>query len=119
MILLGSGNSGKSTLFKSIDALHQGGLTLEERLRFREVVFTNTVQSMRDVLEAMAGKLDVPLNESTNQYHAQTIYMQPSGLGGDSFPPDVCQAIEALWSDEGVKEAFERSNEYLLQDAAA
>ena len=119
VILLGSGNSGKSTLFKSIDAFHQGGLNLEERLWYKEAVFTNTIQSMRDIIQAMREKLDLPLNDSTNYRHAQTILFPSSSFVGNFFCSDVCPAIEALWKDEGVQQAFERSNKYMLQDSAA
>ncbi|RDL41329.1 Transducin (Alpha subunit), insertion [Venustampulla echinocandica] len=118
VVVVGSGNSGKSTLFKSMDALCKGGWTIEERLRFQEAVFTNAVQNMKDILEAM-DTLGVLLNDDHNTSHAHTIMMQPSALGAGCFPPDVCKAIEALWQDRGVRHTFERSNEYILQDAAA
>jgi hypothetical protein len=117
--LLGSGNSGKSTVFKAIDSLSKGGVTIEERLRFKETIFTNTAQSMRDILEAMVS-LDIPLKDENNRCHAETVYKQPSSLVGDQFPPQLCEAIEALWTtDDGVKLAYQKSNEYLLQDSAA
>ncbi|TVY47961.1 Guanine nucleotide-binding protein subunit alpha [Lachnellula occidentalis] len=114
-----SGNSGKSALFRSIDALHQSGLSLEERLQYKEAVFMNTIQNMRDIIQAMAERLDLSLNESTNQRHVRTILRSSSSFSGNVLFSDVSQAIEALWNDEGVQQAFERSNEYLLQDSAA
>lgn len=119
VVLLGSGNSGKSTIFKSIDSLCKGGATIEERLRFKEAIFTNTIQSMRDILEGMIS-LDIPLHDEINRCHVETVYKEPPSVAGTKFPPNLCEAIETLWSaDDGVKDAYEKSNQYLLQDTAA
>ncbi|EPE34221.1 Transducin (alpha subunit), insertion [Glarea lozoyensis ATCC 20868] len=117
VLVLGTGNSGKSTLCKSMDALCKGGWTIQDRLRFQEAVFTNTIQNMKIILKAMT-TLDIPLDSDKNRSHALTIIHHPSSIGRD-FPPDACNAIEALWEDGGVKQTFERSNEYILQDATA
>lgn len=34
----------------------------------------------------------------------------------DHFPPNYQQPLENLWSDEGVKKAIAKGNEYALHD---
>ncbi|KAF8457425.1 guanine nucleotide-binding protein subunit alpha [Terfezia claveryi] len=117
MLLLGAGESGKSTILKQMKLIHEGSYSRDERESFKEIIFSNTVQSMRVILEAMES-LEVPLGDQRHEYHVQTIFMQPQQIEGDSLPPEVGNAIRALWQDRGVQECFTRSREYQLNDSA-
>ena len=90
--------------------IHEGGYSRDERESFKEIIFSNTVQSMRVILEAMES-LELPLDD-------QTIFMQPAQIEGDSLPPEVGNAISTLWKDPGVQACFQRSREYQLNDSA-
>jgi len=52
-LLLGSGESGKSTILKQLRLLSDGAHTDEERFAYRELIFANAVQSMQVVVDAM------------------------------------------------------------------
>ena len=111
--------SGKSGAFflKQMKLIHEGGYSRDERESFKEIIFSNTVQSMRVILEAMES-LELPLADARMEYHVQTIFMQPAQIEGDVLPPEVGNAIEALWRDAGVQSCFKRSREYQLNDSA-
>ncbi|KAI9734583.1 MAG: guanine nucleotide-binding protein subunit alpha [Cirrosporium novae-zelandiae] len=117
MLLLGAGESGKSTILKQMKLIHEGGYSRDERESFKEIIYSNTVQSMRVILEAMES-LELPLSDQRMEYHVQTIFMQPAQIEGESLPPEVGNAIAALWKDAGVQECFKRSREYQLNDSA-
>ena len=117
MLLLGAGESGKSTILKQMKLIHEGGYSRDERESFKEIIFSNTVQSMRVILEAMES-LELPLDDQRAEYHVQTVFMQPAQIEGDSLPPDVGNAIAVLWKDVGVQDCFRRSREYQLNDSA-
>ncbi|KAI5287095.1 guanine nucleotide-binding protein subunit alpha, partial [Ascosphaera acerosa] len=112
-----AGESGKSTILKQMKLIHEGCYSREERESFKEIIFSNTVQSMRVILEAMDA-LDLPLADQRSEYHVQTIFMQPQQIEGDFLAPEVGTAIETLWKDSGVQECFRRSREYQLNDSA-
>lgn len=114
---IGAGESGKSTILKQMKLIHEGGYSRDERESFKEIIFSNTVQSMRVILEAMES-LELPLDDQKAEYHVQTIFMQPQQIEGESLPPDVGNAIAALWRDAGVQDCFKRSREYQLNDSA-
>lgn len=97
--------------------IHEGGYTRDERESFKEIIFSNTVQSMRVILEAMES-LELPLDDSRGEYHVQTVFMQPTQIEGDNLPTEVGNAIQALWADAGVQQCFQRSREYQLNDSA-
>ena len=115
--LIGAGESGKSTILKQMKLIHEGGYSRDERESFKEIIYSNTVQSMRVILEAMES-LELPLEDARHEYHVQTVFMQPAQIEGDSLPPEVGNAIGALWRDSGVQECFKRSREYQLNDSA-
>ncbi|KAI7111898.1 hypothetical protein KC324_g14463, partial [Hortaea werneckii] len=67
MLLLGAGESGKSTILKQMKLIHEGGYSRDERESFREIIFSNTCQSMRVILEAMES-LEIPLEDQRAEY---------------------------------------------------
>lgn len=113
----GAGESGKSTILKQMKLIHEGSYSRDERESFKEIIYSNTVQSMRVILEAMES-LELPLDDQRAEYHVQTIFMQPAQIEGESLPPEVGNAIDALWKDAGVQQCFQRSREYQLNDSA-
>jgi len=117
MLLLGAGESGKSTILKQMRLIHDGPYSSAECDSFKEIIYSNTVQSMRVILEAM-DSLDIPLENPDSQYHVQTIYMQPSQIEGNVLHEDIGKAVAELWKDGGVQACFARSREYQLNDSA-
>ncbi|XP_015364156.1 PREDICTED: guanine nucleotide-binding protein G(o) subunit alpha-like [Diuraphis noxia] len=53
LLLLGAGESGKSTIVKQMKIIHESGFTSEDFKQYRPVVFSNTVQSLVAILRAM------------------------------------------------------------------
>src|ERR1043165_5972019 len=117
MQALGAGESGKSTILKQMKLIHEGGYSQEERESFKEIIFSNTVQSMRVILEAMEN-MGLSLKNDGNQKHVTTITSLPNQIEGDHLPSEVSTAIKCLWADQGVLECFNRSREYQLNDSA-
>ncbi|KAG0168546.1 guanine nucleotide-binding protein subunit alpha [Apophysomyces sp. BC1034] len=115
MLLLGAGESGKSTILKQMKLIHDGGYTLDERESFKEVIFSNTIQSMRVTLEAMK-KLDIQLQNPTNEIHRQMILAAPAQV--EDLGHDLLEAIAALWDDGGVRTCVAQSNKFQLNDSA-
>ncbi|KAG0165526.1 guanine nucleotide-binding protein subunit alpha [Apophysomyces sp. BC1034] len=117
LLLLGAGESGKSTILKQMKLIHDGGYSLDERVSFKEIIFSNTLQSMRVILEAMEN-MGIDLKHPENEKHAAVIMDLPLQIEQDSIPREVTQAVKALWKDPNLLAAFERSREYQLNDSA-
>lgn len=117
MLLLGAGESGKSTILKQMQLIHGVGYSNEEREAFKEIIFSNCVQSMRVILEAMTN-LGIAIGDENNKQYMNVILELPSQLEGDVFPAEVSNAIKNLWADSGVQGCFTRSREYQLNDSA-
>lgn len=118
LVLLGAGESGKSTILKQMKLIHDGGFTLEEKEAYKEIIFSNSVQSVHVLLEAMEN-LDIPLADPSNQVFFDYIMDQYQKMDYFSMPSELVKAIRSLWQDSGVKEAHSRRNEFQLNDSAS
>ncbi|ORY99101.1 guanine nucleotide-binding protein subunit alpha [Syncephalastrum racemosum] len=117
MLLLGAGESGKSTILKQMKLIHDGGYSRDEREAFKEIIFSNTVQSMRVILEAM-DEMGIALSQPAHRHHVTVIMEMPSQIERENLPPEVTQAVKTLWKDPNLFTVFERSREYQLNDSA-
>ncbi|KAF9551968.1 guanine nucleotide-binding protein subunit alpha [Mortierella hygrophila] len=117
MLLLGAGESGKSTILKQMKLIHEGSYSKQEREAFKEIIYSNTVQSMRVILEAM-DNMGLSLYHSSNRNYAVVVMRLPPQIEGESMPHEVAVAIQNLWLDPNVQQAYSRSREYQLNDSA-
>ena len=115
--LVGAGESGKSTILKQMKLLHDNGFSDEEKEAFKEIIFSNLIQSIKTILDAM-DKLDIKVGSPENQKHIDFMNAQHTQLDSPNLPEDVCKAIKTLWTDSGVQACYLRSNEYQLNDSA-
>lgn len=109
LLLLGAGESGKSTIAKQMRIIHLNGFTDEERLSFKSIVHNNILTSMQNIVKFCREK-DISLPE------------QPADLIANSdqntFTAKEVDAIKQLWKTEGAQIAFGRSSEFQLYDSA-
>ncbi|KAM3578522.1 guanine nucleotide-binding protein subunit alpha [Umbelopsis sp. WA50703] len=110
MSLLGAGESGKSTILKQMKLIHDGGYSQDERESFREIIYSNTTQSMRVILEAMEA-MGLDFANPQNHEYASIILEQPPQIElSDVMPQEATSAVKHLWQDPSVKVAFSRSS---------
>ncbi|KAJ3050246.1 guanine nucleotide-binding protein subunit alpha [Rhizophlyctis rosea] len=118
LLLLGSGESGKSTILKQFKLIHGQPYSDAERMSFRPAVLGNLMSCAKTLVEAME-KLGVEYaNEEAKETHAKAIQSAPVTYGeGEQVPPSVFTAISTLWKDSGIQEVFQRNSEYQLIDS--
>uniref|UniRef100_A0A7S4C0G9 Uncharacterized protein n=1 Tax=Chrysotila carterae TaxID=13221 RepID=A0A7S4C0G9_CHRCT len=112
MLLLGAGESGKSTLFKQMQVIHGGGYTDDERMSFRWIIHRNVIDAMKILLEA-AADMDLKIAEE-NEDRADRVEMWEAENLNEAFAAD----IDALWRDPAIQACFGRKNEFQLGDGA-
>jgi len=118
LLLLGAGESGKSTIAKQMKILHQDGFSDAERRNFKPVVYANTVQSMVAILKAMEA-FDIAFADEALAEDAQKLRHASSQMDDIELNGDIGPSLKKLWADGGVQESFSRSREYQLNDSAA
>lgn len=118
ILLLGAGESGKSTVVKQMKIIHGDGFTPQELETFRPVIFGNLASSLRVVIQAMP-KLDLKFENPENEEKAEVILNVITSIPTyDALPAEVVDAFQSVWSDQGIKDCFARAYEYQLNDSA-
>lgn len=118
LLLLGAGESGKSTIVKQMKIIHETGYSKEECEQYRPVVFSNTIQSLMAIIRAM-GQLRIDFADPGRADHARQFFTLASGAEEGELTPDLVMLMKWLWKDAGVQQCFARSREYQLNDSAA
>jgi len=115
LLLLGTGESGKSTIVKQMKIIHLNGFKNdEERKEYRPVIYSNIIQSMKSLIKG-AQKLNISL-DAGNKERAER-QLQLSGAG-EIFNAEIGKDVTLLWRDPGIQSAFARANEFQLNDSA-
>jgi GTPase SAR1 family protein len=114
LLLLGAGESGKSTLVKQMRIIHGDGYQHQDLINHKQTIIDNLLVSMRAVIEAM-GALRIDLGDQANRVHVKAIL---TASGQQALSPELSAAIKSLWGDSGVRACFARANEYQLNDSA-
>eukprot|EP01117_Protostelium_nocturnum_P012022 TRINITY_DN43_c1_g1_i1.p1 TRINITY_DN43_c1_g1~~TRINITY_DN43_c1_g1_i1.p1 ORF type:complete len:367 (-),score=122.72 TRINITY_DN43_c1_g1_i1:61-1161(-) len=117
VLLLGAGESGKSTVVKQLKVIHKVEMDEQEVNNYRENLHNNTVSSMQTFLEA-AEVLELAKWEDENEAklakQVQDFTFEQSKL----MPPEIGTAIASLWSTKVLKDTLARRAEFWNLDAA-
>ncbi|XP_017779715.1 PREDICTED: guanine nucleotide-binding protein G(i) subunit alpha [Nicrophorus vespilloides] len=118
LLLLGAGESGKSTIVKQMKIIHETGYSNEECEQYRPVVYSNTIQSLMAIIQAM-GQLKIDFADSNRTNMARQFFTYAGAAEQGELTPEVVTLMKKLWKDSGVQLCFSRSREYQLNDSAA
>lgn len=113
ILLLGSGESGKSTFLKQMKIIHGEGFNADVLLEYQQTIYMNLVKGMKVLVDAGA-KLGIPLSDSRSKQNAQLVYAFSGREMSELTFLEYADAIEELWKDQGILTAFDRRNEYQL-----
>ncbi|KAG9008379.1 guanine nucleotide-binding protein subunit alpha [Tulasnella sp. 427] len=101
MLLLGAGDSGKTTILKQLKLNFEGGYNDRERKLHRNDIFSITVASMRSVLLAMP-QLNVPIQPGNESRKELILGLNPNlTINQDYLPREISEALRGLWYDPG------------------
>ncbi|XP_034080315.1 guanine nucleotide-binding protein subunit alpha-13-like [Gymnodraco acuticeps] len=121
ILLLGAGESGKSTFLKQMRIIHGQDFDQKAKEEFRATVFSNVIKGIRVLVDARQ-KLRIPWGNSSNQRHGDTMMAFDTrslmAHGHGMVEPKVflhyLPSIRALWADQGIQNAYDRRREFQL-----
>ncbi|XP_055687164.1 G protein alpha q subunit isoform X8 [Lutzomyia longipalpis] len=116
LLLLGTGESGKSTFIKQMRIIHGSGYSDEDKRGFIKLVYQNIFMAMQSMIRAM-DLLKIQYSLPHNQDNAELIRSVDFETV-TTFEPPYVQGIKDLWSDAGIQECYDRRREYQLTDSA-
>ncbi|KAG9281845.1 guanine nucleotide-binding protein subunit alpha-11-like [Astyanax mexicanus] len=116
LLLLGTGESGKSTFIKQMRIIHGKGYSEEDRRGFTRLVFQNIFIAIKALIEAMK-TLQIPFIDDKNTKYAEMISnVQEETV--NTMEAHYAEAIKSVWSDHGTQQCYERKREFQLSDSA-
>ncbi|KAM6105914.1 guanine nucleotide-binding protein subunit alpha-14 [Pterocles gutturalis] len=115
LLLLGTGESGKSTFIKQMRIIHGSGYTEEDRKGFTKLVYQNIFTAMQAMIRAM-DTLKIRYTSKENEESAQMI-KEVEVDKVTVLERKQVEAIKKLWEDPGIQECYDRRREYQLSDS--
>jgi len=118
ILLLGPGESGKSTVFKQMKIIQDnGGFTKDELMGFRHVVHANCISQMRVLVQA-AARMRQPFQNQQNVQYAAYLLQLPAA--GNVWTADIGLMLKALWFDNGIRSVYATAGtQFQLNDTAS
>lgn len=114
LLLLGAGESGKSTIFKQMKILYGNNYPLEERQQQVTVIHSNVLGNTRLLIGA-THKLGVPLKDPSLEAEFNKIPDSEEVV----MDAQMGALLKQIWNDEGAKATWIRRSEYHIQDSLA
>ncbi|KAL4895916.1 guanine nucleotide binding protein, alpha subunit [Aspergillus ambiguus] len=118
ILLLGSGESGKSTIVKQMKIIHQNGYSVEELAMYRLTVYKNLLDCAKVLIRVYDQFNLVPSSQKVRDY---VQFLDNYNLEPDPnvpLDPKVGDAITYMWNDPCTSTALEHQNEFYLMDSA-
>ncbi|XP_062874547.1 guanine nucleotide-binding protein subunit alpha-13b [Trichomycterus rosablanca] len=120
ILLLGAGESGKSTFLKQMRIIHGQDFDQQAREEFRATIYSNVIKGIRVLVDARE-KLHIPWGEASNQKHGEMVMefdtRAAQGLVQQKLFLRYLPAARALWADSGIQNAYDRRREFQLGES--
>ncbi|XP_072240865.1 guanine nucleotide-binding protein subunit alpha-12a [Leuresthes tenuis] len=120
ILLLGAGESGKSTFLKQMRIINGQEFDQKALLDFRDTIYENILKGMRVLVDAR-DKLGISWQSCENEKQGMLVMSWEGRVGASGVEPSEFQlyvmALSALWADTGIQEAYARRSEFQLSES--
>ncbi|XP_072020573.1 guanine nucleotide-binding protein G(q) subunit alpha-like isoform X2 [Amphiura filiformis] len=116
LLLLGTGESGKSTFIKQMRIIHGAGYSEDDRKTFTKLVYQNIFMAINSMIRAME-TLRIPYSDPSNEKKSQEVRLIDHETV-TTFEAPYITDIKNIWDDPGIQECYDRRREYQLTDSA-
>ncbi|KAL9111771.1 MAG: hypothetical protein Q9227_003830 [Pyrenula ochraceoflavens] len=117
ILLLGAGESGKSTIIKQMRIIHSGGFSMDEKQQNRAVIYSNMIVAFKVLLDIMS-KEGFEFEQEKTKTHADLIEEANSDVDAEEAFKNAAikDAMKSMWLDVGVQKAVAKGHEFALHD---
>ncbi|XP_065174606.1 guanine nucleotide-binding protein subunit alpha-11-like isoform X2 [Sycon ciliatum] len=119
VLLLGAGESGKSTFLKQMRIIHGEDFKEADCEEFRSTIYTNIMKAGKVLIQAreLLSDPEIPWGDEGNARHADLIAAAPSNVEQYSDMAPYFAALEELWLDSGIQATFARRSQFHIGDS--
>mmetsp|Transcript_34850 Transcript_34850/g.48507 ORF Transcript_34850/g.48507 Transcript_34850/m.48507 type:complete len:307 (+) Transcript_34850:143-1063(+) len=131
LLLLGAGESGKSTIYKQSVDIYGKGYSTHARMQYSSIIHANVIRSMRTLIFESEKRANLSDFKETN-YDAKVFCISPDLQEATNavlnarrdenamyvLTPDLALDVDRLWHDKGVRKVYEERAKFQLFDSA-
>ncbi|KAL0478220.1 heterotrimeric G protein subunit alpha [Acrasis kona] len=122
VMLMGTGDSGKSTLFKQLKVIYEQGYSEDDLGKYKSVIYYNIIESSgilcRELLKNKV-KFESEQNEEAAKRIAERTQLSSGRLSAHHiYDNQFATDLEGLMEESVMKEIFERRREFHIFDGA-
>ncbi|CAJ0592089.1 unnamed protein product [Cylicocyclus nassatus] len=119
ILLLGPGDSGKSTTLKQIRIIHDKGFTDDEKRQRKYIIYLNLISGMTEVIRGLSS-LSLSFKNSDSKVLAEKVtkyYEEVKNSDAAELTEDVADAVGRLLEDESVQFVLLQSTDIRLEES--
>lgn len=123
LLLLGAGESGKSTMFKQMIKIYGKGFSQKDRKAYVPIIFRNTVASIEELtkqtMAAPAQEAWPSVCTNKDKAIAESLeFVKELKYEDGSMPADLVRHITVAWKSPAVQAVYTMRSEFQLNDSA-
>eukprot|EP00834_Sanchytrium_tribonematis_P005000 NODE_276_length_10970_cov_0.627909.p11 type:complete len:156 gc:universal NODE_276_length_10970_cov_0.627909:2973-2506(-) len=119
ILLLGAGESGKSTIAKQMKIINLGGYTKEDKSNYKKIIYQNVELSIRLLNDAMHNTLLI-FSDKQNKLEMDIVIKEMDERKAQGLEPlnsSMAPLLNHIWNDSVIAELMGRSNEFYMLDS--
>ena len=109
LLLLGAGESGKSTIFKQMKVIYGEKYTEKDGMQQLPTIYSNILQAMKVMIEQ-----SFVLNLDDQVLAKEAFDFIRTVDENEEINTEVGDAVKSLWLDPGIKKVWDRRNEFQI-----
>lgn len=116
ILLLGAGESGKSTIIKQCKIIYNSlqPFTFDERLMYKQQIHSNVINGISITIDTIYDEL-LPLNEN-NVHLIQLLESIPTLFDYESLPPIPINFLKGFWDDNSVQLVYKDCHKFAIPE---
>jgi len=120
VLLLGPGDTGKSTCFKQMSLIHNEGFDEKIIDEYKSAVRSNTVLGMKALIDACKD-FEYPIDERLIPAAEEFDNMDDSDIQlkiNTIWNKKIAKYIKDLWTEDSIRKVYQRNNEFQIVENA-
>ncbi|KAJ6235184.1 guanine nucleotide-binding protein g(o) subunit alpha [Anaeramoeba flamelloides] len=114
ILILGTGESGKSTFIKQMMIIHKGGFTNSDLVEYKKTIKTNLIHHTKILFEACVN-FNWEIKSQTKELGKEFLSLVEQS---PELTTETANLIKDIWNDPVLKKAYEKRNKFQLPDTA-